>query len=142
MIESGAIALYLVEKYGGKDHPLLGKPETRGKLLQWLFYGPATFYPRITPPYADESFKKDEAKMKALRESFEQTSYPLLNSALENSEYLLGNEFTLADIMMGYYVDSLRFLGWLDEKNHPKLAAYMARLDSRRSFKLAYTPPQ
>lgn len=116
----------------------MGTPEQRAKLLQWLFYGPATFYPKISPPFMDASFKADAAKMAELRASFEKTSHAMLEESLKDSDYLLGNNFTVADMMMGYYVFCLGFLGWIDASTHPKIAAYYARLQARPSWQLTF----
>lgn len=130
--------MYLVEKYKGRDDTLWGKPETRSKMYQWLFYCPATIYPKITPPFADEEFKKDAVRMGSLRSEMEKTFHFLVEQALKSSDYLLGDEFSIADVMVGYYVFCMKILGWIDENTHPKMVGYLARLMARPSFQQAF----
>lgn len=139
-MESGAIGLYLVEKYGGSTSTLLGTPEQRAKLLQWTFYGPATFYNDILPIWKDDNVKNNKEKLEELKQKVYAKNFALITKALSNgNEYLLGNEFTLADIVVGYNLVGLQYLGWIDAEKVPSLAAYTARLLARPSFQLAYS---
>lgn len=133
VLESGAIAWYLTEKFGGKDHALFGKPEQRAKLLQWMFYSPATFYPSIAAAYAEPALSNAEEKAK-LKKRVNETVLVQLARELGDKKYLLGDEFTLADIAIGYELVGAHHLGWLGS-DFPTLQAYMSRLMERESFK-------
>ena len=54
----------------------------------------------------------------------------MLEKALAGKEYLLGREFSAADIMMGYTLLSARAFGVLTDR-HLNVSAYRARLEVR-----------
>lgn len=136
MLESGAIAWYLLEKYGGKENALFGKPEQRAKLLQWAFYAPATFYPVLSAAYYEPAASNPEEKEK-IKKKLQDTVFVQLARELGDNKYILGDEFTFADIMIGYELAGAAYLGWLDD-SVPTLKAYMDRLNERPSFKKAF----
>lgn len=127
VLESGAMAMHLVEKYGGLDHPLFGKPENRLEMLQWLFYAPSTLYPMVGGYYIT-----DEAGRQKLLDRLNKQHLPFLAKSLGDKKFLCGDEFTLADAFMGYELAGLQHLKWLE--NFPTLDAYVGRLMQRPSF--------
>jgi len=131
MLESGGITMHLLEKYGGKDHALWGKPEHRAELWQWLFYAPSTLYRQM-----GDGFGKDEEKKAAAKAQLEKVHLPFLAARLGDKHYFLGDDFTVADIFLGYELAGLHYLKWLDSQ--PKLKAYVERLYTRPSFQAAF----
>ncbi len=59
----------------------------------------------------------------------------LLEELLAGNAYLLGREFSAADIMLGFTLWAARVLGVLD--GHRALVAYLKRLERRPAFQLA-----
>ena len=59
-----------------------------------------------------------------------------LQRGLGSGRYLLGDEFSAADIMMGFTLAAARALGVLGER-HPALLEYLARLQSRPALQKA-----
>jgi glutathione S-transferase len=144
IIESGAIALHLAEKYAGKDSVLLGGPDNSGKrakLLQWLFYAPATMYPLMAVGYAESHLPegaKDPSRVARAKERF-QTCAALVRDSLGDKDFLLGtSEPTLADIFVGYEMFGAQHLQWIDEASFPTLVKYVDRLKALPSFKKTY----
>ena len=62
--------------------------------------------------------------------------FAFLEEALEGKRYLLGEEFSAADIMMGFTLVAGRVLGVLDER-YPNLVAYLERLEARPALQKA-----
>jgi glutathione S-transferase len=60
----------------------------------------------------------------------------VLDDHLSGKSYLLGNEFSAADVMMGYTVQAVKFGGLL-EPRFANIDAYAARLAERPAFKKA-----
>ena len=54
----------------------------------------------------------------------------MIEQALGSKPYLLGNEFSGADIMMGYALLLMKWFGLIADA-YPKSAAYLARLEQR-----------
>ncbi len=59
-----------------------------------------------------------------------------MERSLSGNDYLLGPEFSAADIMMGFTLAVARALGVLGD-GHPGLLAYLARLEARPAFRKA-----
>ncbi len=107
MMESGAILLYLAEKTG-KLIP--SDPRLRNETIQWLFFqmggvGPmfgqfGHFYryakDQIDHPYPVERYGNEVRRLLAV-----------LDKRLEGREYLIGDQFTIADIATFPWVNCL-----------------------------------
>ncbi len=98
--ESMAINLYLAEKYG--KAPLWpSKAEDRGHAYQWSFWGMteteshliAVFLNRFMLPQEQRSERAAQNAMEALKAPLK-----VLNDHLNNRPYLLGQDFTIADL--------------------------------------------
>jgi len=139
MFESGAIVEYLLEKYGkGRLAPAPGTT-ARAPFLQWVHFGEAT----ALPPLADivqHTFLRPEAeRIPAIADDGRARMagvLDVLDKSLAGKQYLLGDEFTAADVMVGYALYLAKMLGLLSDK-HPNLLAYMGRLEKRPAFQKA-----
>ena len=131
LLESGAIAMHLLEKYGGLNHALFGKPEQRAKLLQWLWYTPSTLYSAMGAFWMGDDASKAEAQKK-----LEKQHLVFIASELGSKPYILGDDFTLADVFLGYEMSGLHYLKSL--ANFPTLVAYVERVNARPSFIAAF----
>jgi glutathione S-transferase len=115
--ESGAILLYLADKYGG-----VVNPQERGLLAQWTLFANSSL--------SDAVFVDKDKKMKPVLD--------MLNTHLASSEYLLGPEFTEADVPVGSYLLYLpMFDPDVDLSPWPAVQAYMKRLSDRPAYQSA-----
>ncbi len=131
--ESGAILEYLLERYGdGRLAPAIGSRE-RGEFLQWMHFAEATAFSPIgivvwMTLYRDDADRHPElltdARERAAR------GLTVVEQALADRDYLVANEFSAADIMMGFTIAAAATTGVLDER-HPKLQRYFERLVQR-----------
>ena len=60
----------------------------------------------------------------------------VLERALTGKEYLVGTEFSGADVMMGYFLMAARMVGVIGAE-HPHVSAYWERLAARPGFQRA-----
>uniref|UniRef100_A0A6B2L7T1 GST N-terminal domain-containing protein n=1 Tax=Arcella intermedia TaxID=1963864 RepID=A0A6B2L7T1_9EUKA len=67
--------------------------------------------------------------------SFDTQSIPVLTKFLTDSEFLCGQQFTTADIAVGYTLHAANALGWL--KEHEVVYNYYLRLAHRPAFQAA-----
>lgn len=139
IFESGAILEYVLERYGkGRLAPAPGTPE-RGKYLQWVHFSEATAFPPLAEVAFNTFFKPEAERIPAVvAEARARAAVALgvLDKALAGKDYLLGREFSGADVMMGYTVQVAKLLGVLDDQ-FPNIDAYMTRLLARPAFQKA-----
>lgn len=139
MFESGAIVEYLLERYGqGRLTPPLGTP-LRGLFLQWVYFAEATALPPLAEIAAHTFFKPEVERIPAVVADARARAtgvIEVIEQALAGKPYLLGDEFSAADIMMGYSILLMKWFGVLTDAC-PNLVAYLGRLESRPAFQRA-----
>ncbi len=139
MFESGAILEYLIERYGnGRLAPAIGSPD-RGPYLQWVHFAEATALPPIGDLTRHTLLLPEEARIPKVAEDGRMRAINVLNvleRALIGKDYLVGNDFSGADVMMGYFLMAARMLGVIGT-THPHVGAYWERLASRAAFQKA-----
>jgi glutathione S-transferase len=136
MAESGAITEYILEKYGkGRLAPRVGSA-ARARYLQWLHFAEATAFPPLgivvwLSRYRGESEK--HADLVADAKDRARAGIEQVEREIGDGPYLLGEDFTAADIMLGFTLAAALMLGLLDDR-YPKTGAYLGRLMKRPAF--------
>jgi glutathione S-transferase len=130
--ESAAICTYLADEFPrAKLNVPIGDPR-RGIYLKWLFFGPSC----IEPAMMDRAFpRKEEARRSALGYGDFDTVMDAVAKAVSKGTYILGEQFTAADVVIG---SGLRFgmmFKLLPER--PEFTAYVGRLAERPALKRA-----
>lgn len=127
MSESAAICLYLADRYApGKMAPALDAP-TRGKFLYWLMYTPAVVEPAMSEKFngvAPNRGRSGWGDFDAMIETWETT--------LNGNDWILGDRFTAADVMLGSSAVFLRMFDMLPES--AVLSAYADRCLARPAY--------
>jgi glutathione S-transferase len=137
MFESGAMVQYLLDRYGGGRLQPPAGTEEHGRYLQWSWFAEATLARPIGEIFNHRRVFGEKAIPAVIEEMQGRVVVCLgaLEQALEGRRYLLGEELTAADIMMGYSVMLARRVTSID--GQPNLTAYWERLSSRPAFKQA-----
>ena len=134
MFESCAMVQYIVDKYG--DGQLQPKPGTadHALYLQWGWFAESTFA-RPLGEIVNHRRAFPDATIPAVIEEMKGRSRLCLEAvshALESQSFLVGDNFSAADIMMAY---SLRIYTRLMEEDLPdSLRRYWERLSQRPAF--------
>ena len=130
LFESGAIALYLTDKYRKvKMGPAADEPK-RGEYLSWLFYRPGVMEPAFMERRV--GFEHVNGMMGwAKTEEVEE----VLNNHLAKNRYFLGDEFSALDIMVGGGIYFMMMFKMTPETD--VLKEYAARITARPAFKRA-----
>lgn len=127
VFESGAIALYLTDKFpAARLGPGPGDAR-RGEYLSWLFYRPGV----LEPAFMERRFNITHvpgAMGWATPEDVEQ----LINAHLAKNRYFLGDDFSAADILMGGAVHYMTLFKMMAET--PVTKDYCARITARPAF--------
>lgn len=135
LIESGAICLYLADKYADKKLAPATDSPLRGLYYQWAFYTIATMEPVLLQVMLNTVLLPEE-KRSATAASDGKSAFVSICEVLENAingkTFLLGEEFSAADVLMGSTLNWAHRLGLLS--GHEELLAYLNRLRSRPAF--------
>jgi len=138
MFESGAMVQYILDRYGdGRLQPRPGTEE-HGLYLQWSWFAEATFARPIGEIFSHRRVFGEEGQIPAVVEEQMgrvRVCLKALDDVLEGRPYLLGDEFSAADIMNGYSIMLARRL--MPIEAHSNLTAYWERLSSRPAFQQA-----
>jgi glutathione S-transferase len=130
--ESMAINLYLAKKYSPASlYPVL--PEDEARAWQWSFWGMTEIErPLLTALFHRAIHPEDKRDAALADESERQLAAPLhvLDAAVANSHYLLGEHFTVADLNVA------SILAWarpaqIDLSHVPKMADWLKRCAER-----------
>jgi glutathione S-transferase len=136
IFESGAIVEYLVERYGnGRLAPPLGSP-LRAPYLQWLHFAEATALPPLSDLAQHTMFKPEEERIAAVAADARQRVVQVvevLEQAIQGRRYFAGDEFTAADVMMGYSLTLMKWFGLIGAEQ-PNLSAYLTRIEQRPAY--------
>jgi glutathione S-transferase len=134
MFESGAMVDYILDRYGeGRLRPPAGTP-ARALCQQWCWFSEATLL-RPLGLTALQREPPEQVVAAALAKAHE--AIDVVDAALAARAYMIGAEFTAADVMMGYALALLEHLKLLDGDAHPHATAYVARLKTREAFQRA-----
>ncbi|MGE5657638.1 MAG: glutathione S-transferase family protein [Actinomycetota bacterium] len=114
--ESGAILLYLAQKHGQMPESL----EKQAEIIQWIMFANSTLGSGIFV----EAFR-DRETPRLLNP---------LNTIFEQQPYILGNEFSVADIAVGSILAYIPLMLKLDLSPYPAVLDYIKRITDRPAF--------
>ena len=132
---TGAIVLRIAER-AGKLIPV--DPAPRMRALQWLAAALNSVEPYVMALAINDIFEADREWSKARHVKVVgdlKTRLADLEAALGDNVWLDGNEFTVGDVMMISVLSGLR--GTAELADFPRLAAYIARGESRPAYRKA-----
>jgi|SRR5580693_1474388 glutathione S-transferase len=128
--DSGAICLYIADQYPQtRLGPPIGHPD-RGAFVQWVMFTNSVIEPAMIEKFA----KLEPASVGRGWGSFDLMLTSLRNS-LTGREWIVGSQFTAADVLLGtaaFYLQQFKFLG-----EDPVISPYVARCQARAAFKRA-----
>ncbi len=137
VMESGAIMIYLAEKY---DKFLPTDPIKKTAVIEWLMWqmgglgpmlGQAHHLLHFNPgkaKYAEECYKAEVERL-----------YGVLNSRLEGQDYICG-EYTIADMACWPWISRYEWQG-INLAEFPNVQAWYQRLLAREAVKKGYHVP-
>lgn len=130
MSESAAICLYVADRYSSGNLAPAVDDSQRGKFLYWIMYTPA-----VIEPAMNEKFHEiDPNPTRSGHGSFDLMLQTLENE-LTDQDWILGERFTAADVMVGSSVIFMRMFGMLEAS--PVLDAYADRCLARPAYQKA-----
>jgi glutathione S-transferase len=138
MIESIAIMMYIMGKYGPTDLALSPRDPGYAKYLQFLVFGESgmAMYcnPLIATRFRAPEDRRDNWTVDYLRTTVSQR-LDFVDKQFGEGPYIAGNRFTAADISIGYTLGITDFAASC--KLSPRLQAYHDRLTARPAYQRA-----
>ena len=124
--ELAAICTYLADEFPEKKLNIpVGTPK-RGVYLKWLFFGPGCLEPAVTDRAAP---CKEAARRGMLGYGDFDTTMNVLAAAVAKGPWLMGEQFTAADVVIGANIRWGMIFKMIPER--PEFTAYAARIAAR-----------
>lgn len=130
--EAAAICAYLADEFprAGLNVPV-GDPR-RGPYLKWLFFGPGCLEPAVTDRAAP---RKEEPRRSMLGYGDFDTTMNVIAQAVDKGPYLMGEQFTAADVVIGANIRWGMIFKMIPERR--EFVDYAARIAARPAAKRA-----
>ena len=124
--ELAAICTYLADEFpNAKLNVPIGTP-ARGTYLKWLFFGPGCLEAAVIDRAAP---RKEEPRRAMLGYGDFDTTMNVLAAAVAKGPWLMGEQFTAADVVLGANIRWGMMFKMVPER--PEFAAYAARIAAR-----------
>ncbi len=130
MSESAAICLYVADRYApGRLAPAIENP-MRGKFLYWLLYTPAVIEPAMSEKFNQVPANRSRSGWGDFKLMIE-----VFDRHFENRDWVLGDQFSAADVMLGSSAIFLRMFNMLPDTAN--LGHYADRCAARPAYQLS-----
>ncbi len=130
--ETAAICTYLADEFPqAKLNVPTGTPR-RGVYLKWLFFGPGCMEPAVIDRAAP---RKEEARRAMLGYGDFDTTMNVVAKAVEKGPWIMGDQFTAADVVIGSNVRWGTMFKLIPERK--EFTDYAARIAARPAAKRA-----
>jgi glutathione S-transferase len=129
--ETAAIIAYLADIFPQAGLAPPPGDSARGAYYRWLFFGAGCFEPALL----DKMLQRPEPKSKAaVGWGSYQEVVAALKTALTPGPYLLGEQFTAADVYVGSEISWAMMFGAPGLKGDPVFDEYVARITARPAY--------
>jgi glutathione S-transferase len=133
LFESAAIVLHVADSFPESGLIPPAPSHDRALVYQWAIFGPA----EMEPPLLESAIfaQSDPERSAKARKRFDER-VDAVSAALGDHDYMLGEPFTAADILVGSAVKFTARIGFAEELPE-NLRAYMGRLEARPAYQRA-----
>jgi glutathione S-transferase len=130
--EAAAICAYLADAFpDARLAPSVGD-RRRGSYFRWLFFGPGCLEPAVT----DRMLERPAGPSGSLGYGTFDTMLDVVTKALAPGPYLLGDQFTAADVVLGSGLQWGMMTKAIPER--PEIVTYTGRLHERPALQRVY----
>ena len=138
LAESGAIIDYIVAKYG-KGRLTLGADDPDfASFLYWLHFANGTLQPYLGRLMILNRLKlADDNPVLLATKARVDRAFDLVEARCGEAAYLAGSAFTIADIMMGFSLTTMRYFQPYDLARCPNVVKYLGRTGARPAYQRA-----
>jgi glutathione S-transferase len=139
--ESAAICQYLADKFPEKKlAPAPGTPE-RGKYYQWIHYAMSGLEPPAVTIFMHTMQLPEAERLPQLVDGARTqiaAAVKVVDDALAGREWMLGSQFTAADVMIGSTLVWAQMMGLIGDR-YANVPGYLARCGARPAMQRATT---
>ncbi len=133
--ESGAIVDYLVERYGGGRFQPPAKSDAHLVYLEWLHYAEGSAMLPLMLAFYLMRLGDAAAPLTPRVNGEIENNLTYMANTLGSSDFLMGADFTGADVQISFVLEMARAMGRLNA--FPSLSAYLDRLHARPAYQRA-----
>ena len=138
LAESGAIMEYIMAKHGGGRLTLKADHPDFAPYLYWFHFANGTLQAAMGRNMMLGRLKlASDDPVLAMAAARLDNAFNLVEARLKEAEYFAGQEFTAADIMMGFSLTTMRYFMPYDYVRLPSLRAYLKRIGARPAYQRA-----
>ncbi len=138
LMESGAIMIYLAEKY---NKLLPSHFNGRFKCLEWLAFQTGSQGPMLGQAHHFLKFNKGKSDYSEDRYKTEaKRLYKVMDKQLSENKYLAGEEYSIADIAAWPWIARFEW-HQVDLKKHENVASWYTNISSRKAVQKGYDIP-
>lgn len=131
LAESGAIIDYIVARYGGGRLTLNADHPDFARFLYWYHFANGSLMPCMMMLMAEGGMAQ------VMRDRAGRNLTALETHFADNHQWLAGDVFTVADIMIMFPLTTMRSFISLDLSPYPNVRAYLRRVADRPAFRTA-----
>ena len=136
--ESAAIIEYIIHTYGGGRLAVPPGAPNYADYLFWFHFSNGAFMPsQMSVMIARILGVGPDDPRSVFVSGRSENAWALLEKRLGESPYLAGDEFTAADIMMGFGLTTMRAFVPRDISGSPNILAYLQRIAARPAYQRA-----
>jgi len=138
LAESGAVVEYIIAKYGeGRLRLSVDHPEF-AQFLYWFHFANGTLQANLGRLMILNRLKLADGNQILLSTRARvDRAFDLLDARTGEVEYLAGDQFTAADIMIGFSLTTMRYFQPYDLSRYPNIVRYLGRIGSRPAYQRA-----
>jgi glutathione S-transferase len=133
--ESGAIVEYLVDRYGGGRFQPPAGSKAHLVYLEWLHYAEGSAMLPLMLSFYLMRLGEAAGPLTPRVNGEIDNNFTYIANALGDRDYLMGADFTGADVQVSFVLEMARALGRLNA--FPSLSAYVDRLHARPAYQRA-----
>jgi glutathione S-transferase len=138
LAESGAIVDYIMATYGEGRLALRPDDPDFAQFLYWFHFANGTLQAGMGRLMILNRLKlpADNPMLLATRARVDR-AFDLVDARLADANYLAGETFTTADIMMGFSLTTMRYFQPYDLARCPHIVSYLGRIGARPAYRRA-----
>ncbi|KAJ9165227.1 Glutathione S-transferase [Coniochaeta hoffmannii] len=136
LAESGAVLEYIAHRHGDGRLFLPPSHPAYAEFLFWWHWGNASFMPTTIRVMAARTSGGAGAMTKIAEDRFAR-QVRMLDDRLKTNEWLAGEEFTAADVMIVFPLTTWRYWSGLSWAGYDGILAYLQRVGKREAYRRA-----